>query len=94
MIWSPLAQGRLMRTDDEAAVRVQQAAAEMAPRSGDATVDPLAYAWILAHPSRPVPIIGSHRIERIESAVRAVDIKLSREDWYALWTAAQGRRIP
>lgn len=94
MAWSPLAQGRLMRTDDEAAVRVQQAAAEMAPRYGGATVDQLAFAWILAHPSRPVPIIGSNRIERVESAVRAAEITLSREDWYALWTAAQGRRIP
>ena len=94
MAWSPLAQGRLMRTDDEAAVRVQQAASEMAPRYGGATVDQLAFAWILAHPSRPVPIIGSNRIERVESAVRAAEITLSREDWYALWTAAQGRRIP
>lgn len=94
MAWSPLGQGRLMRTDDEAAVRVQQAAVEMAPRYGGATVDQLAYAWILAHPSRPMPIIGSNRIERVESAVRAAGITLSREDWYALWTAAQGRRIP
>ena len=94
MAWSPLGQGRLFRADDEAAVRVQQAAAEMAPRYGGATVDQLAYAWILAHPARPMPIIGSNKIERIESAVRAAEITLSREDWYALWTAAQGRRIP
>ena len=94
MTWSPLAQGRLMRTDDDAAVRVQTVAAAMAPRYDGATVDQLAYAWILAHPSRPLPIIGSNRIDHIESAVRAAGIALSREDWYALWTAAQGRRIP
>jgi len=94
MAWSPLAQGRLMRTDDEAAVRVQHAALEMAHRYGGASVDQIAFAWVLAHPSRPMPIIGSNRIERVESAVRALEISLNREDWYALWTAAQGRRIP
>jgi len=94
MAWSPLGQGRLMRTDDEAAVRVQTLCAELAPKYHGATVDQLAYAWIMAHPSQPVPIVGSNKIERIESAVGAAKIALEREDWYALWTAAQGRSIP
>lgn len=94
MAWSPLGGGRLTRADDAVGARVQQAAAEMAERHGGATVDQLAYAWILAHPSRPMPIIGSNRLERIESAARAVELTLSREEWYGLWTAAQGRRIP
>lgn len=94
MAWSPLAQGRLFNADDEAGRRVQAAAAEMSPRYGGATLDQLALAWLLAHPARPVPIIGSNTLERIASAVRSAAITLSREDWYALWTAAQGRRIP
>jgi len=94
MAWSPLAQGRLLRDDNEAAVRVQQLCAELSPKYGDATVDQLAYAWIMAHPSRPLPVLGSNKIERVLSAARATDIVLEREDWYALWTAAQGRRIP
>lgn len=94
MAWSPLGQGRLMRADDEAAVRVQRVASELAPKYGGATVDQLAYAWILALPSAPMPIVGSNRFERVESAARAADITLERQDWYALWTAAQGRNIP
>ncbi len=94
MAWSPLAGGRLLRTDDEASVRVQQAAAEMAGRHGGATADQLALAWVLAHPARPVAIVGSNRLERIERAAGAAEVELTREDWYALWTAAQGRRIP
>jgi len=94
MAWSPLAQGRLMRADDEAGARVQALAAELGPKYGGATTDQLALAWIMAHPSRPLPIIGTNRVERIESAARASGIRLSREDWYALWSAAQGRRIP
>jgi predicted oxidoreductase len=94
MAWSPLGGGRLVRGDDEAGARVAQVVAEIGERHGGATVDQIAYAWIMAHPSRPAPIIGSSKVERIESAARAAAITLSREDWYALWTAAQGRRIP
>ena len=66
----------------------------MAPRYGGATLEQLAYAWILAHPSRPMPIIGTNKPERIRSASGAAAITLERQDWYALWEAAQGRRIP
>jgi predicted oxidoreductase len=83
-----------MHTDDAAAVRVQAVMTAIAPRYHDATFDQLAYAWIMAHPSRPVPIVGSNKIERVAAAVRAAQIELTREDWYALWTAAQGRNIP
>ena len=94
MAWSPLAGGRLFDPSNEAAQRIAKAAEEMAARYGGASVEQLAYAWILAHPSRPLPIIGTNRIERIRSAAAAVDIVLEREDWYALWQAAQGRRVP
>lgn len=94
MAWSPLGGGRLVRADDEAGARVQQAVAEIAERHGGATVDQVAYAWIMAHPSRPMPIIGSNQVERIERAAKAATIQLTREDWYALWTAARGKRIP
>jgi predicted oxidoreductase len=94
MAWSPLAGGRLLDPSNEAAQRIANAVAEMAPRYGGASVEQLAFAWILAHPSRPLPIIGTNRIERIRSAATAADIALARDDWYALWQAAQGRRVP
>ena len=94
MAWSPLAQGRLVRVGDKAGERVQRLAAELSAKYGEATVDQIAFAWLLAHPSKPLPIIGTNRVERIEQAARSTAITLEREDWYALWTAAQGRRIP
>lgn len=94
MAWSPLGGGRLLRTDDDAGLRVQKLAADLSPSHGGVTVDQLAYAWIMAHPSKPAVIVGSNQLARIESAARAAGINLSREDWYAMWTAAQGRRIP
>ncbi|MGO9110372.1 MAG: aldo/keto reductase family oxidoreductase [Thermoguttaceae bacterium] len=94
MAWSPLAGGRLFDPANEAGQRIVKAVDGMAARYGGVNLEQLAYAWILAHPSRPLPIIGSNRVERIRAAAAAVEIVLQREDWYALWQAAQGRRVP
>ena len=94
MAWSPLAGGRLFDPHQPAFARLTAAAKSMASRYNGATLEQLAYAWIMAHPSRPLPVIGTNKLERILSAAKADDIVLEREDWYALWEAAQGRKIP
>ncbi len=94
MAWSPLASGRIFDPDNPAAVRLAAAAKSMSSRYSGATLAQLAYAWILAHPCHPLPVIGTNKLERLQSAAQADAIVLEREDWYALWEAAQGRRIP
>lgn len=94
MAWSPLAGGQMFDPDNPAAQRLAAAAKGMSRRYDAATLEQLAYAWILAHPSRPLPIIGTNKLDRLHSAAQADAIQLEREDWYALWEAAQGRRIP
>lgn len=94
MAWSPLAKGALMAKDDPAAIRLHEKATELSAKYGGATLDQLAYAWIMAHPSCPLPIIGTNKLERIQACAKAADIKLEREDWYALWVAAKGHGVP
>jgi predicted oxidoreductase len=94
MAWSPLAQGRLMNPEDPAAARVHAKAAELTGKYGGASVDQFAYAWLLAHPSQPLPIIGTNKLDRLHAIAKAADLQLEREDWYALWEAAQGQQIP
>ena len=94
MAWSPLGGGRLFDADDEAAARIRAKMDELSPKYGDAKYDALAIAWVLAHPSRPVGILGTNKIRRIQSAAKAATIKLKHEDWYALWTASKGHSIP
>ncbi len=94
MAWSPLAGGRIFDISTPAATRLAEAAKAMSSRYKGATLEQLAYAWILAHPSHPLPVIGTNKLERLQSVAQADDIVLEREDWYALWEAAQGRRIP
>lgn len=94
MAWSPMAGGRLFDEADPAARRLRTAVEAMGPRYGGATLDQLALAWILAHPSRPLPVLGTSRVSRVQSAAQATHLELSREDWYGLWEAAMGNRIP
>jgi predicted oxidoreductase len=94
MAWSPLAGGRIFDPSNPAAPRLAAAAKSMSARYHAATLEQLAYAWILAHPSHPLPVIGTNKLERLQSAAQADAIVLEREDWYALWEAAQGRKIP
>jgi predicted oxidoreductase len=93
MAWSPLGGGRLFGETDVAG-RLRRACEEMAPRYGHVSADAIAIAWLLALPSRPWVVLGTNKIERVRSASAASSIELSRQDWYGLWEAAQGRRIP
>ena len=54
----------------------------------------VALAWLLKHPSRIIPIVGSNNPERIREAAKSADVDLSREEWYRLFTAARGEPLP
>lgn len=92
MIWSPLAGGRLLTAADECAQRVR-AALEALGRERGVSAATVAFAWIRRHPSRPVPITGSGRVEALREAVAALDVELSREDWTRIWRASTGHDV-
>ncbi|MDF1502491.1 aldo/keto reductase [Roseisolibacter sp. H3M3-2] len=93
MLWSPLAGGRLLAGDDPAAVRVRAALEALGAERG-ASAATMAFAWLLRHPSRPVPITGTRRLEGIAEAVAALGVALSAEDWYRVWEAGAGHEVP
>jgi predicted oxidoreductase len=94
MAWSPYAQGRVFTGDGERVVRVRRALEAVGRDLGGAAIDQVALAWILAHPARFVPILGSGKLERIRSAVGALGIQLEREQWFAIWSASTGMPVP
>lgn len=93
MIWSPLGGGRLFNGGDEQARRVWAVLAELAARHG-VSVPSIAYAWIRRHPSRPIPVTGTGRIEALREATAALNVQLSAEDWYRVWQASIGHELP
>lgn len=93
MIWSPLAGGRLFTSGDEQAIRVR-AVLDRLGREHGVSPATIAYAWILRHPSRPVPITGSRRIEAVREAVAALSVTLTSDAWYQVWEASAGHGVP
>ncbi len=98
LAWSPLAGGRLFQDDSPQALRVRQVLGEIANQlsdsSTDVTIDQVAIAWLLSHPANIVPILGTGNLERIRSAIAAINLKLTREQWFSIWTASTGTDVP
>ncbi len=91
MAWSPL--GSFFREDDEQGARIK-AAMEPSKDKYDADESQLLLAWILKHPAKVHPVIGTTNKKRMELAAKAVKIDLELQDWFALLVAAQGHDVP
>lgn len=94
MLWSCLAGGKLLSPSDEKGERIVQALSQVAEELGGVPLDAVVYAWLLAHPSEPLPILGTSNIERVKSAAMGVGLMLNREQWYRIWEASNGASVP
>ena len=94
MAWSPLAGGQLFKAEDERARRVRRALEEVGRELGGATVEQVALAWILAHPARIIPVVGTTNPKRVRSAAAAAGLSLSREQWFFILEASAGEPVP
>ncbi|MDF5463047.1 aldo/keto reductase, partial [Vibrio parahaemolyticus] len=94
MAWSCLGGGSIFSGDSEQAVRVRNELEAIREEVGAASIDQVIYAWVRRLPSNPIPIIGSGKIERVQTAVNALNIELTREQWYRVWVASKGHGVP
>ncbi len=95
LAWSPLGGGRL--GDASGAIgRVAEVVAALRPvaQAHGVPVSVAAYAWIMAHPSGAVPIVGSQSPARIREAAQALTVRFTRAEWYAVLTASRGEKLP
>ncbi len=95
MAWSCLAGGRIFSESSEQVVRLNKTLEQVAEELGaDVAIDQALYAWSMALPSKPVAIVGSGNIARVQAAIEALKLKLSQEQWYRIWVAANGYGVP
>lgn len=93
MIWSPLAGGALFTSEADAAVRVRQVLAMLGADLG-VSAETVAFAWLLRHPARVIPITGSRRLDALRHAVDATRLSLDAQQWTAIHVAATGKNVP
>ncbi len=94
MAWSPMGGGRLFREDSDRARRLRDVLGRIGRAIGGASIDQVALAWVLMHPARFVPVLGTGRLSRIRKAADALALTLSRDQWFDIWCASTGRDVP
>ena len=91
MIWSPLAGGRLFKKEDPLCCHAMEKINEIAERHNEKP-ETIIYAWLMYHPAGAAPISGSNKLERLDLAIKALDVKLEHYEWYEIYTAS-GQQI-
>ena len=88
MAWSPLGGGGLMTGSEKLHVVMDDiAGAQGVDRAAVAT------AFLLAHPARIIPVMGTNNIDRIKNIAEATRVTLDRPTWFRLYEAALGREV-
>ena len=92
MAWSPLGGGRLFG-QEAAALRLRPALQRLASAQGvDETA--VAIAWLLHHPARIIPVLGTNDPARIARMQDALRVTLDRQTWFELYSLANGADVP
>jgi len=93
MVWSPFAGGRIFWDNSDQAIRVRNILNELAAKY-QTGIDAIANAWLLVHPVNFIVVLGTGKIDRIKSAIKGMEIKLTREEWFKIWIASKGNEVP
>jgi predicted oxidoreductase len=92
MAWSPLGGGRLFG-QDAAALRLRPALQRIAGAQG-VDESAVAIAWLLHHPARIIPVLGTNDPARIARMQDALRVTLDRQTWFELYSLANGAAVP
>ncbi len=90
MAWSPLGGGRIYAPEH---AKLREALAKIGAKTGidEAAV---AVAWLLRHPSRLIPVLGTNNLARIAKIGDAMKLDMDRETWFELYSLANGKPVP
>lgn len=91
MAWNPL--GNLFREDNLQTQRLKAILDKLGEKYGVAQ-DILLLAWILKHPAHIIPVAGTANPDRIKALPKALSLDLDKLDWFAIWTASMGNKVP
>ncbi len=89
MAWSPLGGGSLMSGEGALAEALKRIAQE---HSVDKAA--VAVAWLLKHPAKILPVMGTNNLSRIATISDAEKVEMDRQTWFELYTLANGREVP
>ncbi|MDP3195279.1 aldo/keto reductase family oxidoreductase [Tabrizicola sp.] len=89
MAWSPLAGGHL-RAEAGGGLSARLDAIGKAAGTDWTAV---AVAWLLHHPAKILPVLGTNTLSRIATISDAARVPMDRQTWFELLTLAQGHEV-
>ncbi|MFL1673778.1 aldo/keto reductase [Paenibacillus dendritiformis] len=95
--WGPLAQGVFSGrdlSDQPASIRETAELVQAMANEKGTTREAIILAWLMRHPAGIQPVIGTANPERIRACGEAVNLTLTREEWYTLYVSSRGRALP
>lgn len=91
MAWSPL--GSYFRETNKRRKRIKKVMKQF-KKKYKADSSQILLAWILKHPSKVHPVVGTTNKDRLNASTSATEIELELEDWFSLLVASQGHKVP
>ncbi len=92
MAWSPLG-AMLKKSREDREERIWKAMQPLQSKYGTDEAG-LAIMWLKRHPAGVLPVVGTTQLERMRSMFKASGSAMESQDWFALWEAHIGRRVP
>lgn len=91
MAWNPL--GSIFKEDSPKIRRLKILLNQLVQKY-QVSSDILLLSWIMKHPSKIIPVVGTTNLTRIPHLKHVEKIKLEKDDWFAIWTASMGNEVP
>lgn len=91
MSWSPL--GSYFKENNSQTARIKKCMNSLCEKY-NCSEDQLLLSWLVTHPSKIYPVVGTISIQRIENAIGALRIEIELTDWFLLLEASQGNEVP
>ena len=94
--WGSLSRGLYTREDDsqDPEVRATRELVRQLQDRYECSPEAIVLSFLPRHPANVQPIIGTTNVERIRNSSEAMNLELSRGDWYQLLETARGRPVP
>lgn len=91
MAWNPL--GCVYKEEIPQTIRIKELLQQLTLKY-NLPEEILLLAWVLKHPAKIAPVIGTTNLERIKALHLLQNFELELEDWFAIWTESIGTKIP
>ena len=91
--WAPMAYGYLCgRRPDKETEQINRTAAKVhqIAQRHEVPAEAVVIGWLLRHPAVIQPVIGTRSPSRLRACHQALELRLTREEWYALYLSSRG----